>query len=300
MQIDSLKMFCDLADTKSFTRAAQLSGVTQSAVSQAISTLEKQLKSLMVERSRKHFRLTREGQVLYDYSKQLLQEYHTLQTKMQEVKDIISARIRLATVHSIGLHDLPHDVEEFRKSAPDIEVQIELCRSTQVYEQVLNDSADLGLVPYPAHVPRLKTIPLRKDRLVLICHPQHALSKLKSIKPKSLTGQKFISFEHDTPIGRALDKMFKQQGVTVQQVTEFDNLETVKQAVEIDAGVAIVPETTIGQEVARQTLAAVPLEGNYYRPLALVHKKSLSRSPAIEKFIALLKKNAATARETGA
>jgi DNA-binding transcriptional LysR family regulator len=245
----------------------------------------------MVERSRKHFRLTREGQVLYEYSKQLLQEYGTLEAKMREMKAFISARIRLATTHSMGLHELPPYVELFRKLAPEVEVQVELCRSTEVYDRVLNDLTDVGLVAYPMREPRLKTVALRKDRLTVICHPQHPFAKLKSIKLKALSGQKFVSFERDTPIGRALDKMLRHQGVAVQQVTEFDNLETVKQAVEIDAGVAIVPEDTVSGEVNRQTLVAVPLEGGYFRPLALLHKKSKLLPPAVEKFINLLKRN---------
>jgi DNA-binding transcriptional LysR family regulator len=291
MQIESLKMFCDLAETKSFTRAAELNGVTQSAVSQAISTLERQLASLMVERSRKHFRLTRDGQVLYEYSKQLLQEYQTLKTRMKEVRDLASARIRLATAHSMGLHELPPYLEAFRKGAPEVELQVELCKSSEVYERVLSDEVDIGLIAYPSREAGIKTVQLRRDRLIVICHPEHPFAKLKCIKLKSLSGEKFINFERDTPLGRALDKILRQQVVAVQQVTEFDNLETVKQAVEIDAGVAIVPEPTVSMEVGRQTLAAVPLEGNYFRPLALIHKKSKMLSPAMEKFIELLKKN---------
>ena len=107
MQIESLKVFCDLAETESFTKAAQINSVTQSAVSQQISSLERIFKSLLIERSKKQFRLTREGQVLYDYSKQILQNYASLDSKLQELKDIISGTIRLATIYSIGLHDLP-------------------------------------------------------------------------------------------------------------------------------------------------------------------------------------------------
>src|SRR5438309_2822345 len=107
MQIESLKVFCDLADTESFTKAAQINGVTQSAVSQQISALERHFKSLLIERSKKRFRLTREGQVLYDHSKQVLQIYDNMHMKMQEIKDIISGTIRVATIYSIGLHDLP-------------------------------------------------------------------------------------------------------------------------------------------------------------------------------------------------
>src|SRR5437764_11110981 len=102
MQIDSLKMFCDLVETESFTKAAQMNSVTQSAISQQISSLERQFDGLLVERSKKRFRLTREGEVLYDYSKQILGIYESLHHKFQEMKDIISGTIRVGAVYSIG------------------------------------------------------------------------------------------------------------------------------------------------------------------------------------------------------
>ena len=91
------------------------------------------------------------------------------------------------------------------------------------------------------------------------------------------------------PTRKALDKIFKSQGVTVEHAMQFDNIETVKRAIELDCGVAIVPEATIRQEVADQTLASVPLEGNHFRPLAAIHRKSKVLSPAIKQFVALLK-----------
>jgi DNA-binding transcriptional LysR family regulator len=101
---------------------------------------------------------------------------------------------------------------------------------------------------------------------------------------------KFINFEQDLPTRKAIDKLFKDQRVAVEQVMEMDNIETLKRAVEIDSGVAIVPEETVAQEVATQTLAIVQLEGgDFWRPLAIVHKKGKVLSPAIKKFIALLK-----------
>src|SRR3984885_14229354 len=115
MQIERLKVFCDLAETESFTKAAQINGVTQSAVSQQISALEKTFKSLLIERSKKRFRLTREGQVLYDYSKQVIATFESLHSKLQDLKDIISGTIRVTTIYSIGLHDLPPYIKKFMK-----------------------------------------------------------------------------------------------------------------------------------------------------------------------------------------
>lgn len=290
MQFESLKVFCDLAETESFTKTAQINSVSQSAVSQTISALERHFKSLLIERSKKNFRLTTEGEVLYHYSKEILQTYDAIHSRMQEIKHVISGDIRVATVYSIGLYDLPPYVKRFMQSYPDVNVHVEYRRSNQVYEGVLGNIVDLGLVAYPAPDPKLQIVPLQKDRLVLACHPDHALAKLKSVRLKALNGQKVISFEPDMPTRKALDKMLKGQGVTVEHVMEFDNIETVKRAVELDCGVAIVPETNIRQEVTKQTLASVPLEGNHFRPLAAIHRKSKVLSPAIKHFIALLKK----------
>ena len=290
MQIESLKVFCDLAETESFTKAAQINAVTQSAVSQQISALERTFKSLLIERSKKKFRLTREGQTLYEYSKQIIQTYESLHSKLQELKDIISGTIRVATIYSIGLHDLPPYVKKFMKIYPTVNVHVEYRRANQVYEDVLGNVVDLGLVAYPTKDAKLEIIPLRKEPLVLIVHPHHPFAKQKTVKLKSLAGQKVIGFEPDIPTRKALDKILKEYDVDVKHVMEFDNVETVKRAVEIDAGISIVPQGTVLQEIAKQTLVAIPLDdGDFFRPLAAIYKKNKVLSPAMKQFLAILK-----------
>lgn len=290
MQIESLKAFCDLVETESFTKAAQINGVTQSAVSQTISGLERHFKSLLIERSKKNFRLTPEGEVLYDYSKRILQGYDAFLSRLQGLKNIVSGDIRVATVYSIGLHELPSCIKAFLKSCPNVNVRVEYRRANQVYEDVLGNIVDLGLVAYPVRDPKVEVVPLRSDSLVLICHPEHALAKQKTLKVKSLAGQRFVNFEKDIPTRKALDKLFKSHGISVETVMELDNVETVKRAVEIDSGVAIVPEDTIKQEVANKTLVAIHIEGKPQRELGAIFKKGRVLSPALKQFIELLKK----------
>src|SRR5688572_5990411 len=293
MQIESLKVFCDLAETESFTKAAQINEITQSAVSQQVSALERIFRSLLIERSKKKFRLTREGEILYDYAKQLINTYDALFNKLHEVRDIVSGTIRVSTIYSIGLHDLPPYLKKFLKSYPTVNVHVEYRRSNQVYEDILGNADDLGLVAYPVKDPKLEIVPLRKDKLVLICHPKHPLARNDNVSLKDLAGQKFVAFEPDIPTRKAIDKAFKDGGVEVQTAMEFDNIETVKRAVEIDAGISIVPASTIGQEVAKHTLEAVELEsGSLARPLAVIYKKNKVLSPAMKQFIATLKGDA--------
>jgi LysR family transcriptional regulator, transcriptional activator of the cysJI operon len=289
MQFESLKVFCDLAETESFTQTAQVNGVSQSAVSQTISALEKHFRSLLLERSKKNFRLTTEGEILYNYSKELLRIYDAIHSRMQEIRHVISGEIRVATVYSIGLHDLPPYVKRFMRDYPEVKVHVEYRRANQVYDAVLGNTVDVGLVAYPEHDSKWEIVPLGKEPLVLACHPQHPLAKLRSVKLKALEGQKFISFEPDMPTRKALDKILLSQAVKVEHVMEFDNIETVKRAIELNCGVAIVPQATVKQEVALQTLAAVPLAGDYFRTLGAVYRSNKVLSPALKQFLALLK-----------
>ena len=290
MQIENLKVFCDLAETESFTQAAQLNHVTQSAVSQQVSSLERLFNSLLIERSRKRFRLTREGQALYDAGKEVARILDGLRAKLEETRKLVSGNLRIATIYSIGLHDLPAYVKKFLKQYPTVNVHIEYRRANQVYEDVIGNVVDLGLVAYPVRNRKLEICSLRRDPLVLICHPQHPLAAQKKIRLKALSGEKFIGFEPDIPTRKALDRILKLHAVHVQHVMEFDNIETVKRAVEINAVIAIVPEATVLEEVAKRTLAQVKIEnGDFYRPIAAIYRKNKVPSLTMKQFLEALK-----------
>lgn len=290
VQVQSFRVFCDLAETESFTKAAQINGITQSAVSQQVSSLERQLKTLLIERSKKKFRLTHEGLLLYESGKEIVQTYDTLISRLQEARDVVTGSIRVATIYSIGLHNLPPYMKKFLRAYPSVSVHIEYQRANQVYDDVLGNVVDLGLVAYPNRDPRLEVIPLREETLVLICHPQHPLTKSKSIQLSQLNGQKFIGFESDIPTRKAIDRIFREAGVEVKVVMEFDNIETVKRAVEIEAGLAIVPQGTVAQEIAKHTLVSIPFAEPFpSRPLAVIHRRSKVLSPALKRFIEILK-----------
>jgi DNA-binding transcriptional LysR family regulator len=289
VQIESFKVFCDLAETESFTKAALINNITQSAVSQQITSLERQLKTLLIERSKKKFRLTREGELLYEHGKQIILTYEGLVHRLQELRDVISGTIRIAAIYSIGLHDLQPYVKRFLKLHPSVKVHVEYQRANQVYDDVLGNVVDIGLVAYPQKDSKLETLALKPEKLVLICAPGHAFTKLKSLNLAQLEGHKFIGFEPDIPTRKAIDRELKERGVSVKHVMEFDNIETVKRAVEIGAGVSIVPAGTVTQEVSKNTLVALSFaDVELQRPIGLIHKKSKVLSPAMKQFIASL------------
>lgn len=289
MHIENFKIFSDLVESQSFSRAAKLNGVTQSAVSQQLRAMEKHFAVLIVDRSQKQFRLTREGHKLYDSAKEILHRYDKLVSELQEMKKVISGTIHISTIYSIGLHELPPYITKFLKDYPSVNVRVEYRRSNLVYEDILHNSVDLGLIAYPNKNRQLDIIPFLEDRLVLICNPENPLSKKKSVSIDDLAGQKFIGFDQDIPTRKATDQMFRDHKVDAEPVMEFDNIETVKRAVEINAGISIVPSATIRQEVKQNLLKAIPIKGtNVTRPLAIIHRKGRVLTPAMKKFIATL------------
>lgn len=291
MQIETFKVFRDLVDSQSFSKAARLNFVTQSAVSQQIRALEERFRVPLIERSNKHFGLTREGEIFYESAKHLIAGYDTLVHQIEELRNVIAGPIRVSTVYSIGLHELPPYLKHFLREYPGVNVHVEYRRSNQVYDDVIDGSSDLGLVAFPQSRKLIKVEPFRKDRLVLICAPKHALSSRKDqeIEIQEIAAEKIIGFEPDIPTRKAIDKIFKDIGLEVQPVMEFDNIETVKRAVEIDAGISIVPRATIEQEVKNGSLVAIEFKGQpYYRPLGIISKSARVLSPAMKRFVKML------------
>ena len=289
MHIENFKIFSDLVETESFSRAAKLNGITQSAVSQQLRAMEKFFSILIVDRSQKQFRLTREGQKLYESSREILYLYDKLNSELQEMKKVISGTIHISTVYSIGLHELPPYVKAFLSKYPDVNIRVEYRRANNVYEDILTNSIELGLVAYPQKHKQLEFLPFHDDVLILVVSPEHPLADKKEVTLEEIATQKFIGFEPDIPNRKATDKIFREANIEMEPVMEFDNVETVKRAVEINACIAILPQTTVTREEAQGLLKVINFKDKVYkRPLALMHRKGRVLTPAMKKLINLL------------
>ena len=243
MHIQNFKTFCDLVETQSFSKAARLNEVTQSAVSQQLKAMESFYDMLIIDRNQKKFRLTQQGTTLYGTFKEILNLYEKLNCEIQEMRNGVSGTVSISTVNSIGLHELPPYLKAFMKDFPSVNTRVEYRRANLVYEDVLHGSSDVGLVAFPVKHKELKILPFATDELVVAMNPNHPLSKKKSLKVNDLEGVDFIAFEKDIPTRKATDEILKKANIDVSIVMEFDNVETVKRGLEINAGVAIYLKT---------------------------------------------------------
>ncbi len=297
MYIETFKVFCDLAETGSFSKAAALNSVTQSAVSQQIRSLETRFQVTLVERSRRNFNLTPEGRAFLEASKEILDVYNHLGDRLHELRNVVAGELSVASIYSIGLHELPPILKGFRAKHPEVEVRVAYRRSVQVYSEVLAGEVDLGLVAYPGKRTGLNVEIFDEDELVLICHPNHPLAREESIPLIQLNGEKLISFEPDLPTRKVIDRHIREKNVQIEHSMEFDNIEMVKRAVEIESGVSIVPSNTVSKEVENGLLVAVAIsDPRMMRPLGVISRRNRARSPAQKEFVAELRAGCAHRR----
>jgi len=289
MHIETLKVFCDLVETGSFSLAATRNFVTQSAVSQQVRSLEARYGKRLIERSKGNVRLTPAGGVLYQAGKEIMQKYQEIEDNLRASSHTVMGVVRVATVYSVGLYEISSPLKKFLRTFPEVNVHLEYTRVNKIYEDVSKGNVDLGLVAYPAKRPQVTVIPFREDRLTLICSPHHPFAQLKRISIKKLDREKFVGFERDVPTRRAVDRVLRGHAVKVQYVMEMDNIETIKRAVEIGSGVSIVPEPAVLQEVKTKTLKALSFTDEILmRPLGIICKRGRHLTPAVEEFIQLL------------
>lgn len=291
MNLDALRLFVDLAETKSFRKTAERHFISQSAVSQRIQSLEQEFGHILVERGKgrpgAHF--TEAGQRLLEGARDLLARADVLKREMAELSGEVSGTLRVATVYSIGLHALTPAVRAFLTQYPHVNFRLEYLRTDRIYTAVLASDIDCGIVACPREMPQINVVPLHEEQMVVVLPPAHPLGDREALRPEDLAGQPFIAFDPDIPTRRLTDDMLRERGVTVDIVHIFDNIETIKRVVEIGQGVSIVPEPTVRREARDGSLLVRPLSGvTLRRPTGILLKKSRVRSNALTRFLETL------------
>ena len=290
MNIDTLKLYTDIVRLKSFSRGAQANQVTQSAASQAIQQLEEGLGVQLIDRGKRPFALTPEGLIYFHGLRTLLSDYEKLEADIKRTDTGVGGTVRVAAIYSVGLYDLSRHVGRFMAQYPQVNVRLEYLRPNKVQDAVVNEEVDLGIMSYPRADRILTVLPWRSEKMVLVCHPSHKLASRAMISAADLEGENFIAFDADLPIRKAIDRSLKKQHSHVNIVMEFDNIETMKQAIEINAGVSILPEPTVRREAAEKRMVPVPLSiTELVRPIGIIHRRHKPLTPTALCFIQALK-----------
>jgi DNA-binding transcriptional LysR family regulator len=290
MQLEALKVFCDVARYRSFSQAAAANHLTQSAASHIVHQLEDRLGVRLIDRSVRPLQLTPTGQVYYDGCKDFVGRYLDLEASIVGGHAPLPATVQVAAFYSVGLGDLGQSAARFQELNPGVEVRVEYLHPDRVYEKVLNGAADFGLVSFPRRSREVSVLSWREEEMVLACPVGHALAGSHVVRSSQLAGEKFVAFDKGLNIRRHVDRFLRQQGVAVRVAAEFDNIDSIKRAVEIGAGVSLLPEPTLRREIEAGTLAAAQLSGcRLMRPLGILCSRQNKPGAAAVRFIDLLR-----------
>jgi DNA-binding transcriptional LysR family regulator len=302
MQLEAIKVFCDLASMRSFSRAAAANGRSQPAVSRIVHELEKRLRGRLIDRSRRPLQLTPLGEAYYEGCKRILEQYLALEASLLSAAPTLSVTVRVAAIYSVGLGDMGQHVERFEALHPHVKVHVDYLHPVHVYQHIRDGEADFGLVSFPRPTRDLAVLPWREEEMVVACAPGHPLAELTAVHPTALDGQKYVAFDRGLAIRREIDRFLREQGVTVDIVLEFDSIEHIKQGIiEAEAGLALLPEPTVRKEVQAGTLHALQLEGaGLVRPIGIIHRKRTPPGSAAQDFIDLLRGHTAPLPPTDA
>jgi DNA-binding transcriptional LysR family regulator len=295
MDLDRLKLFRDIAQTRSISKGAVLNDISQSAVSQYLQDLEQHMGITLLDRGSRPLMVTEAGRLYLDMCRDILSRRDEFQVALDLLKGQVEGTVRVASIYSVGLSELARLEQEFVRRYPQARVEVEYLRPEKVYEAVATDRADLGLMSYPEPTKEVTVLPWRKEEMAVAASPYHPLAKNSEIKPEDLDGADFVAFDEDLPIRKDIDRFLREHHVHVNVTLHFDNIQMIKEAVAHGSGVSIMPARVMEEEVAQGRLVPIRIAGfELFRPVGIVHRRKKRFHRAGQALLDLLQGSPAT------
>jgi LysR family transcriptional regulator, transcriptional activator of the cysJI operon len=274
MDFDRLKLFKDIAQSRSVSKGATLNGISQSAVSQYLQDLEEQLGISLLDRGTRPLAITEAGKLYLDMCRDTLNRRDEFQVALDILKGQVEGTVRVASIYSVGLSELSRLEKEFLRLYPQARIEVQYLRPEKVYEAVVTDRADIGLLSYPEATKEVTVLPWRQEQMAIAASPYHPLAKDSEVRPQDLDGVDFIGFDEDLPIRKDIDRFLREHHVHVNVTLHFDNIQMIKEAVAHGSGVSIMPARVMEEEVAQGRIVPIRIAGfELFRPVGIVHRR---------------------------
>jgi LysR family transcriptional regulator, transcriptional activator of the cysJI operon len=270
----NLRLIRDVAQHRSVSKAARWNDLSQSAASQALSELERELGVTLFDRATRPLGVTPAGEVYLEYCRDILRRHDEMLAALDNVKKQVNGTARIAAIYSVGLSEMSEIEARFAERFGDAELQVQYLRPDRVWQAVQEDEADLGLMSYAESSRDMVALPWRDEEMVIAVAPDDPLSMRSSAGISALQGKPFVAFDEDLPIQQHIDRYLREHKVEINISLRFDNIEMIKQAVAHGAGVSIMPERVMREDMLQGRLMALRLEpAELFRPVRIVHRR---------------------------
>lgn len=289
MHLRNLKVFCDVVLRHSFSLAAADNQMTQSGVSQAVQQLEEHLKVKLIDRRKRPFVLTAEGDAFYAGCVQILKQLDALTEEVRGISNQLDGRVTIAAIYSVGLGYMPRLQSTVHRRMPKARVRYQFCHPEEVYRLVEQGVVDFGLVSYPESTKLVSVDEWCEERMVLVAGRDHRLQCVRHVQPSDLMDEPLVAFAPRLRIRQEIDRYLRYLGVSMEVVAEFDNIDSVKHALEVNAAVAFLPEPTVQEELNSGSIVAIDCPWlRLKRPLGLIQRKGTSLGPTARGVLELI------------
>jgi DNA-binding transcriptional LysR family regulator len=289
MDLGQLEAFMQVAEHKSFSKAAGVLGLTQPSVTARIQALERDLEESLFERNGRGVRLTEVGAAFLPHVQRVLRALQDGRDAVLSLRELEAGTLRLAAAPTISTYVLPGLLRDFRLRYPGIEVSVRTEYSDEIIQLVLADQVQMGLERHITH-PDVVTVPLYEDEVVLVVGPDHPFAAAGSVPIEDVGKRRLIMFNRGSGYYRLVDHALRQAGVLVSPAMELDNMEATKKMVQGGLGIAMLPKVAVERELARGELCLVAVEGMTMprRQVALIYRKGRPLTRAVTAFAKLL------------
>jgi len=297
MTLDHLKLFRDVALARNMTRGAETCGVSQSAASQQLQETERLLGVELLDRSTRPLEMTEAGRLYYEFCRDVLRRKEEFEGQLDKLKGRVQGTVRVAAIYSVGISDMSRLELEIAGRMPEAELLVEYLRPERVYDAVLTDRADLGLVSYPESNREIAAIAWREEKMMVAAAPSHPLARRRKLVPSDLAQQDFVAFDDELRVSREVKRYLRDAGIQVNVVMHFDNTQTMKEAIILGGSISIMPVRALRNDVEQGRLVTIPIEGcTLVRPLGIIHRRRKTFNQATQVFLELLRRDAALER----
>lgn len=289
MDIASLQAFRAVAETGSFTAAAERLFLTQPAVSKRIAQLEEQLGARLFDRIGRQIRLTEAGRALLPRTRRIMLELDDMTRAIRDLSGDVSGSLVLGTSHHIGLHRLPPVLREYSRRWPRVQLDIDFIDSEEAWEGVLQGDLELGVVTLPPeHDPRADAEVIWRDPLAFVVSPEHALAREAAVTLPMLTAWPALLPSPATFTRRIVEALFRERQLTLNISMSTNYLETIRMMVSIGLGWSVLPASMLDADLVRLPIEAPAMA----RQLGVVTHPQRTLSNAARHFLEILREHA--------
>jgi DNA-binding transcriptional LysR family regulator len=297
LNFNHLYYFYVVAIHSNVSRAAEELRISQSSISVQVKQLENSLGRTLFNRIKTGVELTESGQVVFQYAERVFSQIEDLRGRLEEMDHVIKGSISVGTVNSVGIYMLPDFLKTFHSQHPEVKISIEFQSPRELVQRLVSGRLDFAVLPSNRRYDGLNTVKLTRNKLFLVAPPDHPLAAEERVSPSQLSEFPFLGYEEGMEIRMLMDGLFRRMSLRIEYVMESSNVATIKHMVLAGLGLAMLPETAVGDEIRHAKLKRIDMPSLYlFQDITVCHKTNRALSPAKLEFFRMIKEQFAPVR----